>query len=697
MRFRYQLIWLALVVMTWTVFFQVLDFEFVDYDDGPYVFDNQHVLGGLTWENVRWSLSGAGTELMGIWHPLTWLSLMLDAQIFGSGAYGFHLTNLLFHTASVLMLFTVLRRMTGAVWNSAFVAALFAVHPLHVESVAWVSERKDVLSMFFGLVALWAYARYARRPSASWYLLALTAFVLSLLSKPMLVTLPFLLLVLDWWPLRRVRGSTSSDESTACTADAIGRDVATPEGGPSCPPRSWGRLFWEKSPFFVITAVFCLVAVLGQHKAGAVSSLEQVPLGMRASNAIVVYVIYIGMNVWPTKLSFYYPFPDSIPLLDVVGSAVLLILVTLVAIAQARQRPYLLVGWLWYLGTLVPMIGLVKAGGPGICDRFTYFPGLGLFIAVTWLAAAVVPVGFWPRRALWLFGAVLLIAYTVTAWRQASVWRNSITLFEHSLAVTEKNEQIHTNLGAVWQEKKNFDKAIYYYRKAIEIEPQHAMAHVNLGKVLSILGRFNEAIEHYQAALEVDPEHLSACNNLGNLLCEQGQYDEAVRSLREAIRIDPKFAIARCNLGFALIGQGKFDEAQRHFQEAARINPAFAVTDEELASRHVKVGETLTARGMLRHAITQFREALRRMPGHTGAQYDLAQALATLGQLDEARELYTQVLSTHPDFAEAHNELGELLLLQGERELAVNHFREALRVKPKLDVARKNLKRALAE
>ena len=697
MRWRCHLISLALVLMTWIVYFQVRNFEFVYFDDDVYVFENQHVLSGLTWDNVRWSLTHDASTETASWHPLTWLSLMLDGQFYGKDAGGYHLTSVLFHTANVLLLFAVLRRMTGAVGKSAFVAALFAVHPMQVESVTWISERKDVLSTFFGLLSLWAYVRFARRPAARWYLIALTAFVLSLLSKQMLVTLPFLLLLLDWWPLRRIQWGPPLDESTAGAADAFGRDFANEEGEPACPPRSWGRLLWEKSPFFVVTAVFCVVAMRAQQQGDALVTLEQLSFGLRTSNAVVTYVIYIVMHVWPYHLACFYPYPESIPLLDVAGSAVLLMLITLVAITQARRRPYLLVGWLWYLGTLVPVIGLVKQGAQQMADRFMYVPSVGLFIAATWLVAAVVPMGFLQRRALPCLATVILIAYTAIAWRQTSYWRDSITLFEHALTVTEKNDLIHNNLGVVWQIKDHLDKAIHHYQQAIKVEPLHVTAHVNLGKVLTMQERFNEAIEQYQTAVKIDPERLTAYNNLGSLLCEQGRWDEAVRCLRKAVTIDPQDGTARLNLGFALIGQGEFDEARRCFQEAARINPVLTVTNQGLASYHVKIGETLAALGKFPQAIIQFRAALRRIPGYADARYDLALALLRSGEQDEAQKNYIRVLLVRPDFAEAHNELGELLLAKGERELAVEHFREAVRLKPELAVARENLKRALDE
>jgi tetratricopeptide (TPR) repeat protein len=663
MRKRDSSICLVLVVLTWIVFFQVRNFDFVNFDDGAYIFENEQVQNGLSWDSLRWSFSGAGAETTGSWHPLTWLSLMADAELFKDYAGGFHLTSVLFHTANVLLLYALLMQMTGDRPKSMFVAALFAVHPLHVESVAWVSERKDVLSTFFGLISLCAYVCYAQLSGMKWYLIALAAFVLSLLSKQMLVTLPFLLLLLDFWPLQRVR---------------------------------WSRLIvWEKVPFILLTVPFCVVAVAGQGK--AIVPLEQFSIPERLSNALVVSVIYVFKTVAPYNLACFYPHPQSIPLWQTAGATLLLVLVSIGAVAGWRKRPYLLVGWLWYLGSLAPVIGLVQIGSQRMADRYTYIPSIGLFVAVTWLVPALIPAGLLRRRILVCLAVVTLVVFTGMAWVQTGYWKNSISLFERALSVTERNDLAHSNLGMALQKQDRLEEAIRHYQMALKIEPKQMKVRVNLGILFSNQGKFDESILHYQAAVSIDPEHFLAHNNLGNMLCEHGRFGEAEHTLRRAVRLDPNSAIARCNLGFALIGQGRFDEAKQHLRDAAKIDPQYAVSNEELSSRHIQAGEMLAADENFSEAISQFRHALQMTPGNTAAQYDLALALSETENRDEARELFLQVLATIPEFAEAHDELGKLLLGQGNRDSAIVHFREAIRLKPDFEEAQENLRRALTE
>jgi len=685
MRKRDSFICLVLVVLTWIVFFQVRDF---DFDDGVYVFENEQVQSGLSWDSLRWSFSGAGSETTGSWHPLTWLSLMLDAELFGNDAGGFHLASVLFHTANVLLLYALLMQMTGDRPKSMFVAALFAVHPLHVESVAWISERKDVLSTFFGLISLWAYARYALFSAAKWYLVALAAFILSLLSKQMLVTLPFVLLLLDYWPLKRIRWNPSSEKNPVL-------QTTTENGGSRCPLQRWSRLVWEKVPFILLTVLFCVIAVIGQGN--AIVPLVQFSIPERLSNAVVVCVIYVAKTVAPYNLACFYPHPESIPLWQSAGAALLLVSVSIAAVAGSRKRPYLLVGWLWYLGTLVPVIGLMQIGSQRMADRYTYIPSIGLFVAVTWLVPSLMPAGVLRRRILTCLAAVTLVVFTSLAWVQTGYWENSTSLFEHALNVTERNDMLHINLGVVLQKQDRFDEAIRHYQMALMIEPNHPKAHFNLGIIFSNQGRFDEAIRHYQAIVNLDPEHFDANNNLGNILCEQGRFGEAERALRSAVRLDPESAIARCNLGFSLIGQGRIDEAKQLLLAAAKIDPQYAVSNEELSSIHINFGEKLAADGKFSEAIVQFRHALQRMPGNAAAQYDLALALSESENREEAQKLFLQVLATLPEFAEAHHELGKLLLGQGNRDSAIMHFREAIRLKPDFEEAQENLRRALTE
>ena len=689
-KWRAWFIGLLLATLTGGVFAQTGRFEFVAFDDPSYVYENKYVLSGLTAESVRWAFSREAIPVSGNWHPLTWLSLMLDTELFGTDAGGFHLTNVVLHTVNVLLLFWLLTVTTGAPWKSGFAAALFAVHPLHVESVAWVSERKDVLSTFFGLIALLGYVQYSRHSSVAGYVASLIAFVLSLLSKQMLVTLPFLLLLLDYWPLCRTRwGAWASVSEESAAAEAS-------HGDPEAARPSWGRLWAEKLPFFAITIIFCAVAFLSQDKSKAVVSLEELSGLARVCNAVVVTVLYLVKTVWPQNLACYYPHPDRIPPLQAVGALVLLAVLTVGIVWQCRRHPYLPVGWFWYLGTLVPVIGLVQIGGQRMADRYTYIPLIGVFVAVSWAVPPLFPAGRARRVVLPVLSLLVVLALASTARRQVSYWRDSITLFEHSLHVVE-SDSMRANLGAVFQEQGRFAEAMHQYRRAIEIEPMNVISRFNLGILLSEDGKQDEAAEQYRMVVNLDAEHFLAHINLGNLLCDQGRYVEAEAALRQALLLRPEEAIAHGNLGFALLGQGRFEEADASFARSAQLDPRFAVTEEFLSERHRQAGEKLAAQGAMDGALAQFRQALIRSPEDVAALYDLALALLTIEQWPEAQQRYTELLALRPDFAAGHHELGVVLLQQGKQEEAIAEFQEALRLNPDLAPARESLQRAMAE
>jgi len=594
MMVRVTLVGLLLFVTTCVVFWQVRSFDYLTVDDLKYVTENRHVGRGLSEENIQWAFT---TTYFSNWHPLTWLSYMLDAQLFGQqNAGAFHLTNLLLHLANVLLLFVVLFGMTGALWKSAAVAALFAIHPLHVESVAWISERKDVLSTFFGLLAVGAYTRYARRERLGYYLLSLLCFTASLLSKQMLVTLPFLLLLLDYWPLGRLRwagsGETGTVESSGLAAASAGREAARP-----FPAKPLGRLLLEKVPFLLLSIVLCVVAITAQQRGASVSSLEKLSLTARCLNAILVYVVYLSKTIWPQDLAVFYPHPgETFALAQVAVAALLLAAVTAVAIAQSRKRPYLLVGWLWYLGTLVPVIGIVQIGAQQMADRYTYVPLIGIFVAMTWLAAAAVGEGWLRRFALPVLSFAVLAAFAMVAWRQTANWRNSITLFEHTLAVTENNYFAHNNLGAALHRSRQVDAAILHYQAALRIQPSHAMAHFNLGNAYRDRLQLEKAIDHFQRALRFEPDHIMASVNLANIYHQQGRSAEAIAQYEKAILLDRENVEAHNNLGVVLYERKQFDEAIAHYRQALRVAPEYAVAHENLAVALQKQGRHQEAR-----------------------------------------------------------------------------------------------------
>ena len=581
------------------VFGQTVGHEFINYDDDQYVYENPQVTGGLTARAVAWAITAGHASN---WHPLTWLSHMLDVQLFGLNAGGHHLTNVLLHAAVAILLFLVLWRMTGALWRSAFVAAVFAVHPLRVESVAWVAERKDVLSGLFFMLTLWAYVGYARRPfSLGRYLMVTVLFGLGLMAKPMLVTLPLVLLLLDYWPLGRmglpaaaggsfalsdrelkgtqegqavqkrsdarrakpeervVYGNTSSDEGCS----------ATQQMSVFQQPR---RVVIEKLPLLALTAASCVATFFAQGR--AVIPIDAIPISSRIANALVSYVAYIGKFFYPVGLAIFYPHPGvGLPIGEVVGSTLALAGITTAVLIWRRRFPYLLVGWFWYVGMLVPVIGLVQVGEHSMADRYTYLPQIGLCLSVTWgIAQLTAP---WRHRR-WVCGAASLLAVLVLmglAWRQTSHWRDNETLWTHVLASTANNYRAHNNLGVVMAERGAIDEAIAHYRKALEIRPSSAEALNNLGVALAGRGEVDEAIADYQKALRIEPDDAKTHNNLGIALANRGRMDEAIAHYRKALEIKPDSAKAHFNLGLALDRQGKTADAVIQWRESVRLQP----------------------------------------------------------------------------------------------------------------------------
>ncbi|MBW2174431.1 MAG: tetratricopeptide repeat protein [Deltaproteobacteria bacterium] len=529
------LVSIVLIAVTLVAFWEVPRHDFVNYDDNLYVTDNRQVQDGLTGKGVLWAFTATHASN---WHPLTWLSHMLDCQIFGLKPFGHHLTSIVLHVGNVLLLFLVFRQMTGALWQCLFVSALFAVHPLHVESVAWVSERKDVLSTFFWILTMWAYIRYVECPKLSRYLLALLTFSMGLLSKPMLVTLPFVLLLLDYWPLKRLTKASSKD--------AARRQIPQPR---NLNQMSYSlRLVREKIPFFVLSGASCVVTFFAQQHGGSVSSPDLIPIGTRIANGLISYVVYIEKTMWPINLAAIYPFAWDLPLWQVAAAGLFLICMSILVIRQRKRLPYLPVGWFWYLGTLVPVIGLVQVGPQAMADRYTYIPHIGLFLMLAWWCADLSKRWRYQKVLLGMSTSLILVGLTITTRVQASHWKNSITLFEHTSSITASNALAHYNLGTALGEAGQMEKAIFHLSKAVRIRPHYGQAHYNLGLCLSKQGRLELAVSHYRKALKIMPDDEKAHNNLGTLLAQQGRLDEAIDHFSEALRIRPDFAEAQNNL-----------------------------------------------------------------------------------------------------------------------------------------------------
>ena len=546
----------VLVLSTTLVYWRAGSYGFINFDDPLYVTDNMQVRNGLTWKGILWAFTD--TKSTGNWYPLTWLSLMLDSELFEAKPQVFHITNLLLHLANTLLLFMVLKRITGALWRSGFVATLFALHPLHVESVAWISGRKDVLSTFFWLLTMWAYVRYVWRPSFARYVAVVAFFILGLMSKAMLVTLPFVLLILDYWPLQRLHLNEPAEGNAS-----IGNS-----------PKTIAKLLREKIPLFVLTAISCVLTYLAQQTGGAVRTFERVGPGIRLTNTMVSYVNYINKTFWPSGLAIYYPLPKTIPIWQVAQAGLILAGISLLAIWWLRSRPYLLVGWLWYIGTLVPVIGLVQVGEQAMADRYTYIPLTGLFLAVTWGVNALADHWYSRKLILSVSAVVTLSALMLCTGRQVAYWRNNITLYEHTLAVTDKNHVIHINLGMALLEQGQLDKAIQHQQEALRLRPGEPSALINLGMALALQRRYPEAIKYYRLSLKSDPEQATTYNNLGAaILSNNGDPEEAVANFRQALRLKSDYDNAHLNLATVLTIQGRFDEAISHYREVLRLIP----------------------------------------------------------------------------------------------------------------------------
>jgi tetratricopeptide (TPR) repeat protein len=497
---------LLLIAAILIAYWQVKDFDFICFDDKPYVTQNRHVQAGLTVKGFVWAFT---TFHASNWHPLTWLSHMTDCELYGLNPMGHHWTSLQIHIANTLLLFFILKYMTGALWRSAFVAALFALHPLHVESVAWVAERKDVLSAFFGMLALIAYCRYAKQPSLAGYLLIILFLSLGLMAKPMLVTLPFLLLLLDFWPLARLRSETLS------------------------------RLILEKLPLFIPVIISICLTFIAQQSSGAVKSLESFSLTVRIANAFVSYASYVVKAIWPHNLTVFYPHPgNTLPLWQVFGAILLVAGASFLAIRCFKKYPYIAVGLFWYLGMLVPVIGLVQVGPQAMADRYTYMPMTGLFIIIAWGFSDLSTKWHYRKIVLTSFALIILSAFTTRTFLQLGYWRNSITLFERAVSITENNYLAHNNLGAALLEKGKPDEASLHLKKALRIEPGCRAVLYNLGTALSNQGKSDEAVLHYNEMLKIDPKDAIVHNNLADVLSVQGKLNEAVLHYNEALKID---------------------------------------------------------------------------------------------------------------------------------------------------------------
>ena len=626
----FLMICVALVVATGAFYWQVQGFDFVNYDDQAYVEDNEIVRKGLTREGFVWAFT---TDKTGYWHPLTWLSLMLDCELARSVTRTCHTTNVLIHIVNTLLLFWVLRRMTSALWCSAFVAALFALHPLHVESVAWISERKDVLSTFFFFLTMLFYVRYVERPGFIRYVAVALCFAIGLLAKPMLVTLPFVLLLLDYWPLGRLRA---------------GQLVGKGKQGEKA-SKAAVRLVAEKIPLFILTAVLCVVTYLLQKSGQVVADLE---FGVRLSNAIASYGRYIGKMFWPSGLTVIYLHSEKIEVWPLVVSSIVLVCVSAVVILQAQRRPYLAMGWLWYIGLLVPVIGLVQVGNQAMADRYTYVPLTGLFIMLAWSAADVTKGLRYQKIVSGAVGVSIVLVLSVCSWFQVQHWQNGVTLFGHAVDVTRGNYLAYSNFGVALKRAGRVEDAIEQWKTSLQIRPDFDTAIGNLGPVLVENGRVEEAIFYYKEFLGWAPDDCRTHMNMADALFQLRIYEQAVQHYEAALLFGCDSVNIRYSLAMALSNLGRYDEAILHYRKFLQQRP-------DSFRAHNNLGAMLLARRNVDEAMKHFQEALRLNWDYFGAHMNLATALMDQGNIHEALLHYEEAVRINPNDRTARQALKE--------------------------------------
>ncbi len=539
------LISLFLTLAILIVYCQAIHFDFNNYDDNLYVTENQQVRAGLTVKGFCWAFT---TGHASNWHPLTWLSHMLDCELYGLNPMGHHWTNIQIHLANSILLFLLLNIMTGSIWQSGFVAALFALHPLHVESVVWIAERKDVLCAFFWILSILAYVRYTRKQSKINYLLIVVLFSFGLMSKPMIVTLPFTLLLLDFWPLSRFQSMLQKQQIPVFKAIAC--------------------LVREKIPLFILSAILCLITFLVQQSGGAVTSIETLSLKVRVANAIVSYTSYIGKMIWPLNLAILYPFRESCPE-QIIMSLLLLLVLSALVVRAWRKFPYLTIGWFWYLGTLIPVIGLVQVGAQSMADRYTYVPLIGIFIIIAWGMRDIAAKWQGQKILLPIFSGIVFIFFIICTWLQVHYWQDGITLFKHTVEVTHNNSIAHRNLAHALNLHGKRDEALVHYFKALQINPKYTEAYNDIGNILACQGKINDAIYHYQEALRINPKYAGAYYNLGKIYANKGDVENAILFYKKTLQVIPNMTEALYNLSW--IYATNKDDKFRNGKEAVKL------------------------------------------------------------------------------------------------------------------------------
>jgi tetratricopeptide (TPR) repeat protein len=663
------IVYIVLTLVTLAVFWQVNQYDFVNFDDPVYVTLNSNIHSGITLDGLRWAFSTTYAEF---WHPLTWLSLMFDYQLYGLNAAGYHLTNIILHIMSTLLLFWLFNRMTGAIWRSAFVAALFALHPLHVESVAWIAERKDVLSAFFWMLTLCLYVYYTEKPVIKRYLLVLLSFACGLMSKSMVVTLPIVMIILDYWPLDRLQSrkivtnmpdvipvsTNQGKKKNKSEKEALKKNTSLPNDQKLSETKIAGIIpLWqlrEKITFFVFSAVFAIITLYAQYK----PSIKNFPLGSRIANAPVAFVTYLEKTFWPHDMAIFYPFSEQIPLWQVLGASLLIILISAAVIIMIKRLPYLFVGWLWYAITLLPVIGIIQVGNFAMADRFTYLPSIGLAVMMAWGIPTLIKSEEIRKNLLFPAGIIFLAIISFLSWSQCSYWKNSIILFNHTLKVTDYNWLIYNHRGAAYVVLGNYNQAIEDYDRAIEIRPGYVDAYNNRGSAYKGLGNYRRAIEDYNRAIEIRPGYVDAYNNRGNAYIALGNYKQAIEDYGRAIEIKPD-ADAYYNRGHAYADLGNHRQAIEDYGKAIEIKPDYA-------DAYLNRGIACVGLGNYKQAIEDYGRAIKIKPGYAEAYINRGNAYNGLGNYNRAIEDYGRAIEIKPGYADAYYNRGVNYLTHGD-------------------------------
>jgi len=626
---RHFLLAFALLLLSLLAYSPVFQNKFISYDDIQYITDNPALKAGITFTNIKWAFT---TGYRSNWHPLTWLSHMLDYELYGLDPIGHHLTNLLFHMANTIFLFFIFQRMTSATWRSAFVAAVFALHPLHVESVAWAAQRKDVMCTLFAMLTILSYIYYCQAQRLLRYLLVVFSFALALMSKPMVVTLPFVMLLLDFWPLKRLLVLGTKKETTSI---------------------SWKPIV-EKIPLLALTIASSIVTFFTQQHTGATKALGHLDMGMRLSNALISYIRYLFKIFWPKDLAIFYPYATSPwPIWQTIAAAILLAAISIFVCWCFRAHPYLFVGWFWYVGTLVPVIGLVQVGWQAMADRYTYIPLIGIAVATAWGLPNFWRFKYFPPKGWAVLTGAVVVTLLILTRMQVSLWKDTQTLFTHALKVTQNNWLAYDMVGIVLGKQRKVNQAIEYFEKSIQLYPGHWKTHNNLGVALALQGRSSEAISSFHRALQLNPKNEEAHFHLGVTFTKKGQLDEAISSFRNALQANPYSGTTHYQLAIALDNNGQIDEAIQHYRESIHHNP-------ENADAYNNLGAILFRRGRIDDAIKNYQKSISLIPNHVNAHYNLGLAFTQKGLNDAAVVHFQEVLRISPNHHYARSNLERL-------------------------------------